>query len=288
MSQLYYPVGGNEFINTTNYIDYSNNLQNIYLNVENNINRNKNSQQLIELKDTLYKELTSDCNELFQEVVKEINSKKDENLITESKQDSSKKEESSISEDSSNQDSSEKDDSVKKDLDFFINFKNTINEFKKIFLDKQDRFIKIDNKLNTETKKVEKDLKNLETMITFINNLDEDYSETEEIKRINENIILLSQKIEKNNILKSAKEDYIKIRIEINECFDIIKTLNNLNYSNTCSLCLTNKVEEFIDPCGHCLCSGCKTRYIEFDTEQNNTNCPLCRGYVKDFKPLYL
>ena len=37
MRQLYYPVGGNDFINTTEYIEYSNNLQNIYLNVENNI-----------------------------------------------------------------------------------------------------------------------------------------------------------------------------------------------------------------------------------------------------------
>ena len=63
---------------------------------------------------------------------------------------------------------------------------------------------------------------------------------------------------------------------------------NNLNYSNTCSLCLTNKVQEFINPCGHCLCSDCKTRYIQYEVEQNNINCPICRGYIKDFKPLYL
>ena len=258
MSQLYYPVGGNDFINTTDYVEYSNNLQNIYLNVENNIVRNKNSEPLVELKDSLYKELTSDCNELFQEIIEGINKAKAEKS---------------------------KEDNLK---DPVVSFRNSINEFKKNFLEKQNIFINADLRLKEETKKVEKDLKTLEKMITFINNLDDDYSETEEIKKINENIILLSQKIEKNNILKSAKEDYVKIRIDINECFDIIKSLNNLNYSNTCSLCLTNKVQEFINPCGHCLCSGCKTRFVEYEGDINNENCPICRGFIKDFQPLYL
>ena len=38
--------------------------------------RNKNSETLVELKSSLYKELTSDCNELFQEVVEGINKAK--------------------------------------------------------------------------------------------------------------------------------------------------------------------------------------------------------------------
>ena len=82
MSQLYYPVGGNDFINTTDYVEYSNNLQNIYLNVENNIVRNKNSEPLVELKDSLYKELTSDCNELFQEIIEGINKAKAGLILT--------------------------------------------------------------------------------------------------------------------------------------------------------------------------------------------------------------
>ena len=34
-------------------------------------------------------------------------------------------------------------------------------------------------------------------MINFVNNIDESYSEEEEVKKINENIILLSNKIKK-------------------------------------------------------------------------------------------
>ena len=36
--------------------------------------------------------------------------------------------------------------------------------------------------------------------------------------------------------------------------FDIIKSLNNLNTSAICPLCLTNRVEVYINPCGHCNC----------------------------------
>jgi len=41
----------------------------------------------------------------------------------------------------------------------------------------------------------------------MINNLDDDYSETEEIKKNNENIILLSQKIEKKNTVKEKYQN---------------------------------------------------------------------------------
>ena len=256
MSQLYYPFNENDFINNTNYNDSTNFIQNIQISVENTIQKNKNSEPLIELKDSLYKELTSDCSELFQEVIDGINKKKQEDL-------------------------------KKEYIDPVISFRNSILEFKKNFIEKQDEFIKIDLILKTEIKKVENDLKTLDNMITFINNIN-DYSETIEIKTINENILKLSKKISENTNLKSAKEKYVKIRIEINECFDMIKSLNNLSYSNTCSLCLTNKIEKFIDPCGHCLCSDCKNRLVDYDNQISNKNCPICRAYIKDFKPLYL
>ena len=76
-------------------------------------------------------------------------------------------------------------DLKKEYIDPVISFRNSILEFKKNFIEKQDEFIKIDLILKTEIKKVENDLKTLDNMITFINNIN-DYSETIEIKTINE------------------------------------------------------------------------------------------------------
>jgi len=100
------------------------------------------------------------------------------------------------------------------------------------------------------------------------------------------NIFIMILKLSNN--LKSAKRDYVRIRIEMNDCFSIIKSINNLNISNTCSLCLTNKVEIFIDPCGHSFCTNCKDRLIQYEGGITDTNCPTCRGYIRDFKSLYL
>lgn len=259
MSQLYYPVGGqdfqNNFMNTTGFIECSDNIQNIYLNIENHI-KNTNCSELIELKDSLYKELTGDCNELFTEISQEILKEKEEKSIDE--------------------------------IDFTKNFKQSLEEFRKDFTEKQNNFIVVNDKLKEEIKKVEKNLSTLEKMINFVSSLGDDYSETTEIKNINENIILLSNKIKNNTDLLSAKKGYVKSRIEINDCFDIIKSLNNLNISSTCGLCLTNRVQEFVDPCGHCLCSDCKTRLIQYEGNVHEANCPICRGYIKEFRKLYL
>ena len=303
MSHIVYPMGNNStgnnftgnftsptgnftsptgFINTTaeNYIDYTYNLQTIYSNIEQLVN-NKNAEKLVVLKEELYKELTSDNEELFNEVVNEINNKDKEVIV----------------EDIDNKDVVIDEDiveGVKKDVGISTSkpnkvqeFRNVLQNFKDEFIELQDKFLVIDKKIKKETDKTDKDIKNLEVMINFVNNLDESYAETEEVKNINENIINLSDKIKENNSLKDAKKDYIKIRVEINDCFSIIKSINNLNTTNTCSLCMTNKVEEFIDPCGHCYCTTCKNRLIQYEGGVD-MNCPICRGYIREFKPLYL
>ena len=45
------------------------------------------------------------------------------------------------------------------------------SEFKNEFKSVQDKFIKIDEELKNESKKTELDIKNLESMINFVNNI---------------------------------------------------------------------------------------------------------------------
>lgn len=292
MNQLYYPLEPNHIINTintTDITDYSTNLQNIYSNIEYNIKKNTKSEKLVILKDELYKELTNDNEDLFHEVIEEILNEKKSDLsdisIVEDDDDDDgvNNEDNEILEDNKSDKSSNTDKS-----DYVQEFRNSLLYFKKEFIGLQEKFLVIDKNIKKETEKTNTDIKILENMINFVNNLDEKYSETPEIKTINENIIILSDKIKTNNGLKEAKRDYVRIRVELNDCFSIIKSINNLNYSNTCSLCLTNKVDEFIDPCGHSFCNSCKDRLIEYEGSITDANCPTCRGFIRDFKPLYL
>ena len=293
MSQLYYPLEPNQTniintINTTDITDYSMNMQNIYSNVEYNIKKNTKSEKLVVLKDELYKELTNDNEELFHEVVEEIMNEKKSDLSDMSIEEDVEDNEGNLeNKDKSEDNKSDKSSNTEKP-DHVQEFRNSLLYFKKEFIGLQEKFLVIDKKIKKETEKTDTDIKILENMINFVNNLDEKYSDTSEIKTINENIITLSDKIKSNNGLKEAKRDYVRIRVELNDCFSIIKSINNLNYSNTCSLCLTNKVDEFIDPCGHSFCNACKDRLIEYEGGITDANCPTCRGFIRDFKPLYL
>jgi hypothetical protein len=72
MSQLYYPLEPNQYINSTEFNNYTTNLQNMYSNIEHVIKKNTKVEKLVVLKDELYKELTRDNEELFHEVIKEL------------------------------------------------------------------------------------------------------------------------------------------------------------------------------------------------------------------------
>ena len=95
-------------------------------------------------------------------------------------------------------------------------------------------------------------------------------------------------KIEKNSKFEEAKKSYAEKRKELNKYFDIIKSLNNLNVSNTCPLCLTNKIEMYIEPCGHCCCRNCKDRLLKYEGSCRDANCFICRKRINNFNSIYL
>jgi len=256
MSQLFYNYPVEEYLtlNPGNHTICP--YDNMVVSIEEKIP--KEFEELLDVKNELVKELNSDSSELFTD------------LINEDKKEDDKKE-----------DNFDEDSALNK-------FSDILSEFKNEFKDIQDQFIKIDEILKNEVKKTELDIKNLENMINFVNNLDDSYSEEEEIKKINENIILLSSKIKNNSKLKESKKSYIEVRMKLNKYFNIIRSLNNMNTSTTCGLCLTNKVDQYINPCGHCFCGECKDRLISYEGSIANANCPICRGNILDFKNLFI
>ena len=145
----------------------------------------------------------------------------------------------------------------------------------------------IDNTMQSEIKSIKNNVKYLETMIDFTNKLDDNLKNDDICKEIIEKINEFTSRIEQNSKFKEAKENYSKKRVELNKYFDIIKSLNNLNVSNTCPLCLTNKIDLYINPCGHCCCMTCKDRLLQYENSMDS-NCFICRKRINSFNGIYL
>ena len=176
----------------------------------------------------------------------------------------------------------------KKENPNLVEFNNVLAKFKEGYHKIQDEFIDIDDKMQKEIKTIKENIKNLETMIDFINKLDNSLKEDKICKEILSKINELTTKIEKNNSFTEAKKAYSEKRFELNKYFDIIKSLNNLNVSNTCPLCLTNKIDLYINPCGHCCCSSCKNRLLQYEGRACDSNCFICRKRINGFNNIYL
>ena len=69
---------------------------------------------------------------------------------------------------------------------------------------------------------------------------------------------------------------------------DIIKYLNKTNLGNTCSICLTNNVDIYFNPCGHTICNECYKKQVETSNSQDMENkCVFCRETIFNTNKLY-
>ena len=293
---LYYPVDQSG-ITTENWANYTdmNNMTNLYSNIEYNIEQTKqDNDNLITLKNNLLKLINEDNDELIKEEIEkelkekfldEVESKNVTDDITDNLPSIDVTNDDNLNDVTDNDNNVVK---IKQNKDVLKEFNNAYEDLKKEFHKIQDEFIEIDNTLILECKKTTEQIKNLENMINFTSKLDKNYKEDKIMEEIIERINLLATKIENNNDLESAKKEYIKKRIEINKYLDMIKSLNNLNISNICPLCLTNKIEVYINPCGHCSCTACKDRLLQYEGSCNDAKCFICRKNIEKFNTIFL
>jgi len=183
---------------------------------------------------------------------------------------------------------------INKQIDSNIDFKEddvvikeslimqTIADFKK----KQDEFIIIKNKLNDELKKNKNDIDTLTKCIKFTSQLESKYfdgNKLDIISEIKNNIEVLSNNIKKNTNITQNRKEYDEKRVEIIKYLQLIRLINNFNIGNTCSLCMTNTVDTYLDPCGHTSCKECIDRLLSGSGKQ----CFICRKVIDNTKPLY-
>ncbi len=81
----------------------------------------------------------------------------------------------------------------------------------------------------------------------------------------------------------SEKNDTIKKDIEQNAAIikymaDTYNTLKTSQLGHICPICLSNEVDIFCDPCGHCFCSKCLS---------NTQYCYMCRLKINKIRHLF-
>jgi len=166
------------------------------------------------------------------------------------------------------------DDNVKKCSDMFDEF---IKDYKK----KQEHYLECKNKFQDEISRSKNNIKKLDLIIQFIRELDKDCNDQETEELLN-NLKILSNKIENDKNIITARTEYIKSRKDIENNLNLIKKINSMNMSNTCPLCLTNQVNVYLNPCGHTCCEEC---YGRLSNTENK--CFLCRSNIMSKNPLY-
>ena len=167
--------------------------------------------------------------------------------------------------------------------DKLIKLTDLYDDFKKEYLEKQSEYFETEKKMNDMINNAKTNIKKLDVVMDFMRTLDTEDCDDGLNSTIIENIKKYTEKLNENDKLTEAKNNYIQKRKEIVKYLNVIKKLNNLNVTNTCPTCLTNPVNIYLNPCGHTLCDDCYNR-ISYN---NGMKCFLCRNRVMNKSPLY-
>ena len=178
-------------------------------------------------------------------------------------------------------------------IDLVKTYKKHMSLFSKI----QDELVVIDIEFQKEIHEVEKRIKQMDTMISFMKQNEQIEADSPEklVQTIIENMNTLSSKIVENDTIKKIKQKYSEKKKELQPYLRLIGEINLWNHSNICPLCLTNPVDHYINPCGHTYCKECLETQLKEDTIQeinksynrNNHTCSFCRKTIQSINKLY-
>lgn len=189
----------------------------------------------------------------------------------------------------------EKLDYENKEIDEIV---TKLNDFADEFKILQDNLVEAENGFNNEMEKTKKNIKILDTSISFFTELSDTKSET--IDSITTGIKKLHDEISDNTELIKAKENFISKRKQLEKYVYLIKTISKWNKASaTCTICLCGTVDHFINPCGHTFCKICLLETINryninpitendlYSMRRDDSSCPICRKGIITVKPLF-
>tara|TARA_B100001094_G_C18021409_1_gene715299 strand:+ start:361 stop:1050 length:690 start_codon:yes stop_codon:yes gene_type:complete len=132
----------------------------------------------------------------------------------------------------------------------------------------------------------EKEIELMNSHLRYIYSLQKKYENTsnDKFNNMKRDIEELSEKMKHNNELEQIRKEYQETRKTMLRYLSFIKLVNNFNVGSTCSLCLSNNVNMFFDPCGHTSCEECMEK---LQMKHGGKPCPFCKKKVIMPKPLY-
>ena len=142
-------------------------------------------------------------------------------------------------------------------------------------------------KYNDELKKTKGNIDKIDCSIQFIQTCNKEYDSNEKIKSIIDSLNEYIESINNNDNLKKAKEEYIQKRKQINKHLCLLHSINGLNTSAVCPICITDKIDSYFNPCGHTTCKSCFDKNNNISNRNNFNKCPICRENVIDVRKLY-
>jgi hypothetical protein len=86
--------------------------------------------------------------------------------------------------------------------------------------------------------------------------------------------------------LKMLISQFVDKRHDLKELMSITNLAQSVCPTPTCSLCMTNPLDSFLDPCGHTGCKECLVKSIQFSNV--NLNCVYCRKEIRSIRPLFI
>jgi hypothetical protein len=138
-----------------------------------------------------------------------------------------------------------------------------------------------------ESNNTDKSIKSLESYSNIAKKLENEYVNSSDSKQnintILDNINEIVDKMRDNSKLTEAKNNFMNSRKKMLSYIEFVKFINKDNLGSTCSLCFSNQVNHFINPCGHTLCATCKDNL----NVKSYDNCVFCRKQIISINSLY-
>lgn len=168
-------------------------------------------------------------------------------------------------------------------INFIDNSSNVISKYKI----EQKKMIEYETLYQTELNNTNNSVKSLLSYSNIAKNLENEYINSSESKQnidtILDNINIIVDKMKDNTKLTEAKNNYMNSRKKMLSYIEFVKFINKDNLGSTCSLCFSNQVNHYMNPCGHTLCGSCKTNL----NIKNYDNCVFCRKQIVSINSLY-
>ena len=181
----------------------------------------------------------------------------------------------------------------------FNTFKDLIEEYKKTICEIYISLNESKEKLNVNKEKYLLFLDQINTLLNSIEKISNSSEPSEEDLLFKK--ILMSKLEYYSNLLNldELQRDVQRLESEFKSLSNVLKSVNSIQVACMCPLCLDNKVEYFLFPCGHTVCGKCNnknklTNQLSNQTLYNNNNnnnkklCFYCRTEIQSIKTLYL